>query len=215
MRISDSIDMLDTMYPVKGVKMTNAGFATMALSTTYGYVLDGKVTFPNGNTALMGQYFSYWSKELESLEVLGTAAFITRVGFKGQNNIGGPIEASGRLCYIDTCSDSLLIYPPRLGDPSLSVLYFPEGTNQTFHIHPSIRIGVVASGNGVSCIKNNGIEQENMLREGDMFCIMEREVHRFRTENEGMVVIAFHPDGDWGPTDHNHTMLNRTYLSAK
>jgi hypothetical protein len=214
MIISNSIDMLDTMYPVKGVKMTNVGFATMALSTTYGYVLDGKVTFPNGNTALMGQYFSYWSKDLKSLEVAGTAAFITRVGFKGQNNIGGPIEESGRLCYIDTCSDSLLIYPPRLGDPSLSVLYFPEDTNQAFHIHPSIRIGVVASGNGISCIKNNGVEQENMLQKGDMFCIIEREVHRFRTEGEGMVVIAFHPDGDWGPTDHNHTMLNRTYKTV-
>jgi hypothetical protein len=27
-----------------------------------------------------------------------------------------------------------------------------------------------------------------------------------------MRVIAYHPDGDWGPTDENHTMLNRTYI---
>ena len=46
-----------------------------------------------------------------------------------------------------------------------------------------------------------------------MFCIEEREVHRFSTSNEEMVVLAFHPDGDWGPTDHNHTMLNRTYIN--
>jgi hypothetical protein len=38
-------------------------------------------------------------------------------------------------------------------------------------------------------------------------------VDRFRTTNSNMVVIPYHPDGDWGPTDHNHSMLNRTYLT--
>jgi len=39
------------------------------------------------------------------------------------------------------------------------------------------------------------------------------ENHRFRTVDSTMTVIAFHPDGDWGPTDHTHTMINRTYIS--
>jgi hypothetical protein len=213
MIINNVIDMTDTMYPTRASKVCNDWFTTDTCATTYGYVLTGTAVFPNGNTAKKGQYFSYWSATSESLAIEGEAVFISRIGFKGQNNIGGPLEESGRLCYIDNCSDSLLIYPPRLGDPSLSALYFPTGTNQTFHIHPSIRIGVVVFGSGFSCLKNDDSEQEMPLKAGDMFCIEEREVHRFKTTDSKMVVIAFHPDGDWGPTDHNHTMLNRTYIT--
>jgi quercetin dioxygenase-like cupin family protein len=100
----------------------------------------------------------------------------------------------------------------------LNVLYFPPGTNQTFHIHPSIRLGVVIEGEGYSNLKNDDSEKafpekEIPLKKGDLFCIEEREIHRFRTTNSSMIVIPYHPDGDWGPTDHNHSMLNRTYLT--
>jgi hypothetical protein len=44
------------------------------------------------------------------------------------------------------------------------------------------------------------------------FCLEEQELHRFRTKNNEMRIIAFHPDGDWGPTDENHVMINRTYV---
>jgi hypothetical protein len=50
------------------------------------------------------------------------------------------------------------------------------------------------------------------LEAGSIFCIEERENHRFQTINDTMKIIAYHPDGDWGPTDQNHTMLNRTYI---
>ena len=105
----------------------------------------------------------------------------------------------------------MLVYPPRFGDPSLNFLHFPSNINQTFHTHPSIRMGCVIGGRGVSTLA----DKEVQLTEGMMFCLEEQEYHRFRTENSHMDIIAFHPDGDWGPTDENHTMLNRTYLEGK
>lgn len=39
------------------------------------------------------------------------------------------------------------------------------------------------------------------LTAGTLFCIEERELRRFRTEDQRLDVIAFHPDGDWGLTD--------------
>lgn len=211
MIISDYIDMGDTMYPSFALK-TKEDYGTKAYSTTYGYVLSGSINLGD-KIVNENEYFSLWSDAPRRILVNGEVVFFIRLGYKGQNIIGGPLEKSGRLCYIDGCSDSLLIYPPRLGDPSLNALFFPAGIDQTFHIHPSIRLGVVVDGEGFSNVKVNGIEQEIPLKTGDMFCIEERETHRFRTTTSHMTVVPYHPDGDWGPTDHNHTMLNRTYIT--
>lgn len=217
MIISSKIDVLDTMYPSYAEKISDSTHVCRPYSTLYGYVLSGEVSFPNKNIALEGQYFCYWNgKEEDALNITGDTVIFTRLGFKGQNIIGGPIEESGRLVYIDACSDSLLVYPPRMGDPSLNLLHFPAGVNQSFHIHPSIRLGVIAKGEGTAWTKTASNMHKNIeLKEGMLFCIEEREIHRFSTNTQSMTVIAFHPDGDWGPTDHNHTMLNRTYLTNK
>jgi quercetin dioxygenase-like cupin family protein len=212
------LDYTQTMYPSTGVlcdAATDQGFTyTNEYSTIYGYVLSGEVKLPNNMIAREGQYFSYWSWGCNDIEYTGQVALFTRIGFRGQDMVGGPLEDSGRLCYIDGCSDTLLVYPPRLGDPSLNALFFPPHINQSYHIHPSIRLGVVAKGSGFACIKDaDGTEKEIELKKGMVWCIEERELHRFRTGDESMVVVPFHPDGDWGPTDHNHTMLNRTYLN--
>ena len=125
----------------------------------------------------------------------------------------GWVEKQGRLSYIDGCTDSLLIYPPRQGDPSLNFLNFPAGIDQTKHLHPSVRFGCVIAGNGISDVWVNGKVESHKLATGVNFCLEENEQHRFKTVDSSMTVIAWHPDGDWGPTDHNHTMLNRTYIS--
>lgn len=213
MIINENINMLNTMYPSQAKKVKNGSFSTSPVSSTFGFVLSGRVNFGNEKIAQSNQYFSMWTEETQVYQVEGEAVFFTRVGYKCQNNVGGPLENSGRLCYIDGCSDSLLIYPPRQGDPSVSALFFTAGLNQTFHIHPSIRFGVVVDGYGFSNVKQNEQEIEIHLKTGDMFCIEEREIHRFRTTNSHMTVVAYHPDGDWGPTDHDHTMLNRTYIN--
>lgn len=206
-----SIDLRNTMYPCMGTKVFNESYTATPYSTVYGYVIAGTVNLPNSWVAKEGEYFSYAVRsEQATFVAAGSAIFIEKLGYSGQNNLGGPIEESGRLCYIDGCSDSLLIYPSRQGDPSLNLLYFPPGIDQTYHIHPSVRLGVVVRGKGMSTLRHETID----LEVGDMFCIEEREYHRFRTDdNSTLTVIAFHPDGDWGPTDQNHTMLNRTYIT--
>jgi|694.fasta_scaffold38157_8 hypothetical protein len=214
------LDYTNTMYPSSGAffdanEKGDQGFTYVTeYSNVYGYVLSGEAHLPNKMIAREGQYFSYWSWGSGEIQYTGQLALFTRIGFRGQDTVGGPLEKSGRLCYIDGCSDTLIIYPPRLGDPSLNALFFPANINQSYHIHPSIRLGVVASGSGFACIKTeNGKEKKIPLKKGMTWCIEEKESHRFTTEKESMVVIAFHPDGDWGPTDHNHIMLNRTYLN--
>lgn len=218
---NQSVQLFDSMYPceVKHVITSNniIQITIPQYVTCYGYIISGSISaaFDEEDIRNIGgkQYFCLTGKELtiNVSENTNVSLFI-RYGFKGQNVNGGPIEDSGRLMYIDGCSDSLLIYPPRLGDPSLNHLHFPRNIDQSFHIHPSIRLGMVANGNGIADVKSQGNVESIPLEQGTVFVLYEREEHRFRTLEEEMDVIAFHPDGDWGPTDHNHTMLNRTYL---
>lgn len=201
------IDRRSTAYSSILQYCENEDYTSMEFCTVYGFVLHGSVSYHN-TTVDKFHYFSCAATTPITFKVTGTVIFITRLGYQGQNTTGGPIESTGRLSYIDGCSDSLLVYPPRLGDPSLNSLYFPKGIDQTFHIHPSIRMGIVASGSGIACTSKGEIP----LVAGMTFCLDAMEKHRFRTTDSAMVIIAFHPDGDWGPTDHNHTMLNRTYI---
>ena len=130
-----------------------------------------------------------------------------RIGFIGQYIIG-KVEDWGRVQYIDTCTDSLLVYPPRMNDPCLNSLHFPTNINQTFHTHSSIRLGIIANGHGHATLD----DCELALEPGDVFHLDVNERHRFRTEDEGMTVVAYHPDSDWGPTDEIHPMLNKTNI---
>ena len=46
-----------------------------------------------------------------------------------------------------------------------------------------------------------------------MFCLPEGDVHSFKTSTQIMDIIAYHPDSDFGPTDENHPMLNKTLIN--
>jgi mannose-6-phosphate isomerase-like protein (cupin superfamily) len=136
---------------------------------------------------------------------------ISRLGWLGMFTIGGPLEERGRLRYIDGCTDSLLVPPVRLGDPCLNGLWFPMGTEQTSHTHPSVRIGMVVRGRG-QCVTPSGVQD---LRPGMVFVIHAEGEHRFRTEHDaGLTVVAWHPDSDTGPTDVDHPMVNRTMVAG-
>ena len=182
------------------------------LSTTYGYVQSGSVVLESaGNTwgpIPAGHYFSAVGEFAVSGE--GSVALFERVGHRGWFSLGGPIESRGRLSYIDGCSDSLLIYPPRLGDPCMNILWFPHNVRQTMHLHPSIRLAIVVSGTG-RAITPDG---ELPLRAGSVFRLTEMSQHCFYTDDEPMGIITYHPDTDWGPTDANNPMLNRTLMGA-
>lgn len=147
----------------------------------------------------------------DSFQIKGGAGLvITRLNFKGLFSIGGAIETRGRLRYIDGCTDTLLIPPPLLGDPCLNALYFPPNINQTPHTHPSVRAGIVAKGAGECALRNETFP----LNEGDAFVIAPETLHSFNTYDSEMVVIAYHPDSDFGATHENHPMINRTIVSG-
>jgi len=141
---------------------------------------------------------------------------ITRDNWLGYTLIGGPVEHKGRLKYIDGCTDSLLLSPPKLGDPCLNLLYFPPDIDQTMHDHPSDRIGIIMSGYGQCVAKNlNGEEETIDLIPGMIFCIHAHGLHKFKTPyGKDMRVLAYHPDSDFGPNDENHPMLNRTIVDG-
>ncbi len=177
----------------------------------FGYVHEGQVILHCASgvfTLRAGMYFSLPGSG--TLFGEGQGIVITRLGYQGMFSIGGPIESTGRLLYIDGCRDSLLIPPVMKGDPCLNALYFPPGINQTPHTHPSMRIGMIVSGRGVCVTADEVIP----LMPGQMFVIPAGGLHSFRTEDSPMVVVAYHPDSDCGPTDESHPMVNRTWING-
>ncbi len=128
----------------------------------------------------------------------------------GTFSIGGPIEPTGRFAYIDGGTDSLLIPPLILGAPCLNALYFPPVTDQTMHTHPSYRLGMVIAGLG-ECETPQGITP---FLPGVIFFIPAGEEHKFRTFDNKLTLVVFHPDSDVGFTHHNHPMLNRTIVTG-
>lgn len=132
-------------------------------------------------------------------------------GYRGLRQIGGPLETAGRLRYIDGCSDTLLVCPPRLGDPCLNHLHIPPHTDQTPHTHPSVRIGVILRGTG-ECRTPDGVYP---LRPGMGWYIPAGCLHSFFTRDDALDVIAWHPDSDFGPRDDDHPMINRTQIPPR
>lgn len=136
---------------------------------------------------------------------------IKRYGYNGMFQVGGPLEDKGRLKYIDGCTDSLLVPPVLKGDACLNALFFPPGINQTQHTHPSMRVGMVLSGQGYCMVPEGDV----YLRPGVLFQIPKDGLHSFRTAEEmGMVVLAYHPDSDFGPEHEQHPMINRTIVDG-
>lgn len=140
----------------------------------------------------------------------GRGIVVTRTDYDGFFQIGGPVEETGRLKYIDGCTDSLLIPPVKLGDPCLNLLCFPPGIDQTMHTHPSARAGLIYSGEG-ECITPEGVIP---LTPGMIFNIPPEGKHKFRTRYQPMRVIAFHPNSDYGPTDECHPMKSMTFIDG-
>ncbi|MGC6587623.1 cupin domain-containing protein [Paenibacillus sp. Dod16] len=203
------------MYPTKmwGYVGDSKQYFGSETSTVYGIVYEGEVVLEQGDKEkgqlTAGQYFSVVGEF--ALRGTGKITLVERLGFRGVFTIGGPIENRGRLSYIDGCSDSLLIYPPRLGDPVFNVLWFPHKIRQTMHIHPTIRFGFVIHGHG-RCVTPEG---EVPLLEGYVFKLSEMSQHCFFTDDSRMAIVAYHPDSDWGPTDGDHPMLNRTLIQGR
>lgn len=204
-----SLSALDTMYPSALEVVTGDVERAITTATTFGFVLAGSATVrlgALGGELCAGGYFC--APGGFSLRADGLVVLVVRHGYLGLPQLGA-IEAKGRLAYIDGCSDSLLVSPPRLGDPAFNHLHFPAEIDQSEHLHPSIRLGVVARGRGFARLRSGEVP----LDRGMVFLLDAHERHSFRTADAPMDVIAYHPDSDWGPTDAAHPMKTRTYLS--
>lgn len=208
-------DASETMYPSR-LEGFVGGRAQFDVSTRhhFGFVLEGSIVIKRNGLPQQGLQKGMYFSAPGPFEIEGDAkvSVIIREGYRGMFTVGGPIESSGRLCYIDGCSVSQLVPPARLGDPTFQQLVFPPGVDQSQHIHPTIRLGMVISGSG-HCRTPDGILRP--LRTGDAFMLEERFQHSFVTDRESMSVIAFHPDSDVGPTDDNHPMLSRTFIVGR
>ena len=145
------------------------------------------------------------------VEGSGAGLVVSRLGVQGWFQLGGPIEAAGRLRYIDGCTDSVLLAPPLRGDPCLNHLHLPAHTRQTRHTHPSLRVGVIARGRGL-CVTP---DREHPLEAGLVFVIAPNAPHSFFTNDESLDVVVYHPDSDTGPTHRDHPMINRTLLTKE
>lgn len=194
---------------------TNVGrnqFVLPSIGACYGYICQGAINVAN-KLLREGEYFClgaggtlYFDSDIPTRVVVSQ-----RIGFRGVNMFGGPIEPKGRLKYIDTCSDTLLIGPWKKGDPCLNHLHFPEGIDQTSHVHPTTRSGIVARGKG-ACITPDG---EYPLFKGRLFWIPPDGDHRFQTlQGSTMDVVPYHPDTDFGPEDETHPMVNMTWVDG-
>jgi hypothetical protein len=227
-------------YPIRYYNVINGdGLTTSEHNSYYGYIYEGAFMIEQrgmpSNVVMEGMYFSITGNfEMESItngraiviEVIKDKGIYPVNNFSAVYTISGPIEKKGRLKYIDGCSDSLLISTIKKGDPCLNHLHFPSGIDQTQHTHPSHRIGIVAKGNG-ECITPFG----NLpLYKNMIFIIREWDgisfsigidgktypvgQHAFKTFDDNMDVIAFHPDSDFGATDEDHPMINRTIVDG-
>jgi len=179
--------------------------------THFGYVFSGtaRIECKSGFFDItQGMYFAIPGSG--SVRGHGHGIIVSRYSYFGFFQIGGPIEPDGRLRYIDSCTDSLLIPPIEMGDACLNLLCFHAGVDQTPHTHPSMRVGIVVDGTGLCRAE----DEEIPLTPGQAFIIPAGQIHAFATRGSTMRIIAYHPDSDFGPTHHDHPMINRTIVNG-
>ncbi|RKT21759.1 AraC-like protein [Paraburkholderia sp. RAU2J] len=207
-----ALDYRQTDYPTKVLISPGDTQGLDADSTHFIVVQSGEVDVSHDGSVYRlrsGQFGCFPG----ALSLRGNAKVLvaTSLGYKGVTLIGGPIEDVGRLRYIDGCTSSLLISPPTRGEPCLNFLHLPLQTSQTLHTHPTIRVGLILSGDG-HCDTHQGLLE---FRAGTAFVIPPGVAHSFQSGEENMRIVIYHPDSDSGPTHTDHTMLNRTFVDGK
>jgi quercetin dioxygenase-like cupin family protein len=207
------LDLSDDEFPTQ-VWGWNGGNLSLADGATYfGMVTAGRAKLHwNGETFPLraGMFWVLPHAGIVESEADGRGLVVARLDYRGLFQIGGPVELTGRLRYIDGCSDTLLVCPPVLGEPCLNHLHLPPHTRQSAHTHPSTRVGVILGGQG-ECRTPDGTFA---LAPGMAWYIPTGCLHSFFTTETALDVLAWHPDSDFGPTHENHPMINRTVLKS-
>lgn len=220
-------DYSDNLFPTKLHALVGAQLFPLKEGSTYFVFQQEGFAYVGGRFPLPAGYYGSLTAKEEFIQGSDDAKvlIIERIGYSGVFSIGGPIEETGRLKYIDGCTDSLLVPPVKLGDPCFNHLHFPAGIDQTMHTHPSMRVGLVTRGNGTCTTPfgdiplvpgqifiihpDNGNEEPG--KDGTKYPVGS---HCFSTNDSTMDVIAYHPDSDFGPMDEDHPMINRTIVNG-
>lgn len=175
-------------------------------------VLDGEMTATSGSLKSTLSDFCYAALPGgATIDGDGNALIVSSINYNAMPLLGGPLETDGRLLYVDGCTNSLLLAPPVMGEPCLNFLNLPSGTHQTPHTHPSLRVGMVVSGNGRCGTKGDPL----IFEKGSVFIIPPDALHSFQTDDDNIRIILFHPDSVVGPTHTDQTMLNNTFIDGK
>src|SRR5262249_1619789 len=127
------LDLSADVYPTLVYGWHGAALTLPSDATHYGIVTEGECVLRDRYGAFRLQtgmcFVGPWGCVVES--GAGRGLVISRPGYWGLRQIGGPLEMEGRLQYIDGCTDTLLVCPPRLGEPCLNHLHIPPHTNQS------------------------------------------------------------------------------------
>ena len=187
-------------------------------STSFGFVQNGWCRLFDFSKNLSfdlckGMYFSFPNNGkfiLEPLEEEEGSRGIINVdnNYFGIFTIGGSIEATGRLSYIDGTNTNLIIPPILHGDPCLNVLYLDRNLEQTPHTHPSFRSGFVINGRGECNLP--AMNESHDFVPDTVFWIPQDCLHSFKSLNNRLDILTFHPDSEFGPSHEQHPMMNNT-----
>jgi len=206
------LDLTGGAHPVRVSGWADGDLSLPPGATHYGMVTDGEAELSYAGARVLLRAGMYFVLPAQAT-VAGAGSWglvVSRLGYRGLTQWGGPLEAQGRLRYIDGCSDTLLVCPPLKGEPCLNHLHIPPHTSQSAHTHPSERIGVILRGAG-ECRTPEGTFA---LAPGMGWRIPAGCEHSFFTIDTSLDVIAWHPDSDFGPTHDDHPMVNLTLVGG-
>lgn len=201
------------------------------LGGCFGYVHSGFIYLNLGKDEFIQVKAGWWFSTANGAKLfMGANTRVVvwqKLHYIGVNSMG-EVEPRGRLGYIDGCANSVLSGPQKKGDPVINALYLPTAIHQTMHTHPSLRSGIIIDGNATcntpKVVKPIDYSKEKdtecnlfQLVPGAVFILPQNSWHKFRTDiTEGVLtLVAYHPDSDFGPTDEEAPMINRTMIGAE
>lgn len=193
-------DLSNTQYPSKVYAFDGMDAIYYHQDCSYyGYVFEGHITIrykEENFTIKKGMYFSV-PKEL-NIQGTGKAFIIEHYNHTCFFQLGGPVEEKGRIESEYNRSNSLLIAPTELYQPSLNLLQIHKNQEQLpLHIHNEYRIGMVIEGSGYFVTDDEQIP----LEKGEIFILPANLYHRLEAiqDNENLLIISYHPKSQVNP----------------
>jgi mannose-6-phosphate isomerase-like protein (cupin superfamily) len=125
------------------------------------------------------------------------------------------IATKTNLPYVNGCSTKQVFSPARLGDPTLQLLDIPPfSSEQTHHIHSTVRVAYILQGTGRSIVGMNDMNIVEDLYPGKIVILEKMCPHHFETNQEHLIVLPLHVFSSVGSQEMNHPMFNGTHMTG-